>query len=239
MRPSIVGLAAALLLPLLVPSSVAAGRPPSPYTARVLTPGAERYVARASADGEVTVRARPPLGEVPRDWNRREILHRPGDRPTLDQTVCATWTGQSRHQDQEGLAVRVVVGPGDRTRAVTLTKNTFGTFVWVFNVLTWDSRRLAQPWREVGQFNLGPVVTSDLKLLRFPWRVCLRASGPRITFKVWVPRREPEPPWTDRVHTRTATVSHRFQRPGVPGWYVGHLRPGDHVTYAGLTASSP
>ena len=27
-----------------------------------------------------------------------------------------------------------------------------------------------------------------------------------------------------------------FDRPGVPGWYVGHLLPGDHVTYADLSA---
>ena len=170
--------------------------------------------------------------------NRREILVQPGARPSRDQSVCATWTDQSRDLDQEGLAVRFRVGPGDRRRAVTLTKNTYGNYVWVFNLVTWDTRRSGEPWRSFGQFDLSPVVSSNLRLLPFPWRVCLRAQGSRVDFKIWLPRREPEPSWTDPVHTRSATVPHRFEGPGVPGWYVGHLRPGDHVTYADLQAGT-
>ena len=226
------GAAAGLLLPLSMPAGAAAPG----LTAEILTPGSERYVVRTGPAGEVTVRATPPQEGRPQNWNRREILVRPGTRPSRDQGVCATWTDQSRDADQEGLAVRFRAGPGDRRRAVTLTKNTFANYVWVFNLLTWDTRRTGDPWRSLGQFDLSAVVSSDLQLLPFPWRVCLRAEGRRIDFKIWLPDREPEPPWTDPVHTRSATVPRRFDRPGVPGWYVGHLQPGDHVTYADLSA---
>ena len=225
------GAAAALLLPLSMPAGAAAPG----LTAEILTPGSESYVVRAGPAGEVTVLATPPQEGRPQNWNRREILVRPGTRPSRDQGVCATWTDQSRDADQEGLAVRFRAGPGDRRRAVTLTKNTFANYVWVFNLLTWDTRRTGDPWRSLGQFDLSSVVSSDLQLLPFPWRVCLRAEGRRIDFKIWLPDREPEPAWTDPVHTRSTTVPRRFDRPGVPGWYVGHLQPGDHVTYADLS----
>ena len=222
--------AAAVVVALSVPAVATAPA----VTAETLTPGPERYVVRTGAAGEVTVRAQAPGDGPPRDWNRREILVLSGARPSRDQSVCATWTDQSRHLDQEGLAVRFRAGPGDRRRAVTLTKNTFANYNWVFNLLTWDTGRTGQPWRRFGQFDLSPVVSSHLRLLPFPWRVCLRAQGRRVDFKIWLPDREPEPTWSDPVHTRSATVPRRFARAGVPGWYVGHLRTGDHVTYADL-----
>ena len=225
-----VAAAVALLLPLSVPAGAVAPR----FSAETLTPGAERYVVRIGPATAVTVRAKAPRDGPPRDWNRREILVLPGARPSRDQSVCATWTDQTRDLDQEGLAVRFRAGPGDRRRAVTLTKNTYANYNWVFNLLTWDSDRPGQPWRKFGQFDLSPVVSSHLRLLPFPWRVCLRAQGRRVDFKIWLPDREPEPAWSDPVHTRSATVPQRFTRAGVPGWYVGHLRPGDHVTYADL-----
>jgi hypothetical protein len=230
-RVGLVVAALLLLLALAVPATAAR----SGLVEEVLTPGPERYAVSSGPSGEVTVRARGPRQGSPLEWNRREILVRPGARPSRDQGVCATWTGQSRDLDQQGLAVRFRAGPGDRRRAVTLTKNTFANYVWVFNLLTWDTQRSGEAWRSLGQFDLSPVVSSDLQLLPFPWRVCLRAEGRRVDFKVWLPDREAEPSWDDAVHVRTATVPRRFAQPGVPGWYVGHLQPGDHVTYANLT----
>ena len=100
---------------------------------------------RTGPDGELTVQAGPPVAGVPPAWNRREILVQRGARPTRDQSVCATWTDQSRDLDQQGLAVRFRAGPDGRRRAVTLTKNTFANYVWIFNLLTWDTRRSEQP----------------------------------------------------------------------------------------------
>jgi hypothetical protein len=232
-RPT-VALAAGLatLLPLL---SVAPVTGASGLAAETLTPGPERYVVQSGAVGEVTIRAEAPADGLAHDWNRRELLVSPGATPSRDQSVCATWTEESRRLDQQGLAVRFRAGPAGRSRAITLTKNTFAGYVWVFNLLSWDTRRPGVAWRTLGQFDLSPVVSSHLKLLPFPWRVCLRAQGRRVDFKVWLPDREPEPPWNDPVHSRSAPVPHRFQQPGLPGWYVGHLRPGDHVSYADMS----
>jgi hypothetical protein len=204
---------------------------------RVLVSGPEHYVVSSPAAGAVTVSARPVVGPAPPVWNRREILVAPGEQRSRDQTVCATWTGDSRDLDQQGLAVRLRTGPGDRLRTLTLTKNTYGYFVWVFNLLSWDSRRAGDPWRELGQFDMGDVLTVGRTVRPFPWRVCLRARGRQLGFKVWLPRQEAEPSWTDPVHTRWTRVSHRLDRPGVPGWYAGHLEPGDSVAYTDMTTT--
>ncbi len=231
-RSRIAAALAVLLLPCAQPAAAAAPG----YVEEVLTPGPGRYAVRSGPAGELTVRARSLRHGQPLEWNRREILVRPDARPSRNQVVCATWTEQTRDLDQQGLAVRFRSGPGDRRRAVTLTKNTFGGYVWVFNLLTWDTHRSGDAWRSLGQFDLSPVVSSDLQLLPFPWRVCLRAQGRRVDFKVWLPDREPEPTWEDPVHAHSTTMPRRFVKPGLPGWYVGHLQPGDHVTYAELTA---
>jgi hypothetical protein len=230
------GATAMLLAPVSVPPVVQASNAGSRLASETLTPGPERYVVRTGAAGEVTVRARAPVVQ-PLAWNRREILVAPGAVASRDQQVCATWTHQSRDLDQEGLAVRSRVDSSGHRQAVTLTKNTYANFVWVFNLLTWDTGRRGVPWRLLGQFDLHAVVSPDGRLARFPWRVCLRAHGRRVDFKVWLAGREPEPPWSDGLHARSTSVSSRFVRAGVPGWYVGHLQPGDTVTYADLTSA--
>jgi len=208
------------------------------YDWQVLTPGPERYVLSTEPGRAVTVRARPPAASADPSGNRRQVLVRSGARPSRDQTACATWVGQSASTNQEGLAVRVGIGPGDRLRAVTVTKNTYGAYDWVFNLLTWDSRRPGDAWRGIGQFDMSGVVSAQLQLLPFPWRVCLRAEGRAVGFKVWLPDREPEPSWSDAEHTGWARVTRGFVRPGVPGWYVGHLLPGDKISYAAMTAET-
>jgi hypothetical protein len=183
----------------------------------------------------VVLTARNPL-HLPVDaWNRRQVFTERAAAPSTNQTVCATWSHQSEPYIQQGLAVRVRGGPGDRQRAVTLTKNTFTGYFWVFNVLTWDTRRPGDPWREVAQFNLSDVVVQDGQWAPLPWRVCLRVHARTLAFKVWLPDQEPEPAWQDPTHTRRASLPGRFVYPGRPGWYVGHLPAGETTEYADLT----
>jgi hypothetical protein len=213
-----------------------AGAGAGAVVAETLTPGPERYVVRSGPAGRLTVRATAPADGLTHDWNRREVVLAPGVTDSRDQSVCATWTAESNRLDQQGLAVRLRTGPAGRSRAITLTKNTYAGYVWVFNLLSWDTRRSGVPWLAIAQFDLSPVVTRHHRLLPFPWRVCLRAVDRRVDFKVWLPARESEPAWSDPVHVRSARVAARLTRPGVPGWYVGHLRPGDRVTYADTAA---
>ena len=233
----------ALAVPLGLPQAtlIAQGvRPDPPRSSKVfdwhvLVPGPERFRLRQGASGSVLVTARNPL-HLPVDaWNRRQVFTKRATAPSTNQTVCATWRYQSQPYVQQGLAVRVVGGPGNRQRAVTLTKNTFAGYFWVFNVLTWDTRRPGDPWRKVAQFNLSDVVVEDGQWVPLPWRVCLRVHARTVTFKVWLPDEEAEPAWEDPTHTRQASLPGRFVYPGRPGWYVGHLPVGESIEYADLT----
>jgi hypothetical protein len=203
------------------------------YVRSVLTNDGTRMHLRQKAGGRVVwVGDRRDVGH--RDQNVREVFRRPGARVADRQTTCATWLRQSGPSVQQGLAVRIR-GAGGRVRAVTLTKNVLFGLGWVFNVLTWDTARDGDPWRAVGQFDLSPVVGQSAEhLAPLPWRVCLRAAGRTVTFKVWLPEEGPEPSWHDSTHVRAAQLP-RGYAVGRPGWYVGHLPPGGRVVYSGLT----
>jgi hypothetical protein len=207
----------------------------SAYVRTVLTDDGPRLHLRRGPGGRVVfVGARS--GAAHRDQNVREVFRRSGARVVGPQTTCATWVRQSGRSVQQGLAVRIRDRAG-RVRAVTLTKNVeFGIF-WVFNLLTWDTARRGDPWRAVGQFDLSPVVGRSVKRLApLPWRVCLRATGRTVAFKVWLPREGAEPSWQDETHVRRARLP-RGYAVGRPGWYVGHLPAGGRVVYDRLTTS--
>ena len=170
-----------------------------------------------------------------RDQNVRQVFRPTNARVADRQTTCATWLRQSDPSVQQGLAVRIR-DAGGRVRAVTLTKNVLFGLGFVFNVLTWDTARDGDPWRTVGQFDLSPVVGQSVDhLAPLPWRVCLRATGRTVAFKVWLPRQGAEPSWQDSTHVRSARLP-RGYGVGRPGWYVGHLPAGGRVVYEGLTA---
>ena len=206
------------------------------YRWHVLVDGPERISLRSRPGGRVELRGRNPTGAPIADFNRRQVFTATDGVPTQDQHVCATWTRQSEPVLQQGLAVRVRSDAGGRQRAVTLTKNTFANYFWVFNLLTWDTRRAGDPWRALGQFDMSDVVVADGRWVPLPWRVCLRVKGRTLTFKVWLPRQEAEPTWRDPVHSRRITLKQRFVFDGEPGWYIGHLPPGQSAEYADLTS---
>ena len=205
--------------------------PPSPVFSRsVLTADDSRYRFSRHPDGRVVVRA----PKVNPDSNRRELFSKPGVPVSRDQTTCATWVEESDALVQEGLAVRIV-DRGGRVRAITLTKNTVFKLDWVFNIVTWDTARHGDPWRNVEQFDMGAAVgTPELGVTPFPWRVCLRATGRTVAFKVWLPGSMAVPSWDDPTYARSAKVPARFIVGGAPGWYVGHLPVGGKVVYADL-----
>jgi hypothetical protein len=218
-------------------AELAAPAPPerSAYVRSVLTDDGPGLHVRKASGGRVVVRGeRSDVRH--RDRNSREVFRRPGAPMAGPQTTCATWIRQSDQSVQQGLAVRIRDRAG-RVRAVTLTKNVEFGLYWIFNVLTWDTARSGEPWRKVGQFDLAPVVgKSAHRLAPLPWRVCLRATGRTVEFKVWLPEEGAEPSWQDPVHARSARLP-RGYAVGRPGWYVGHLPAGGRVVYGGLTTS--
>jgi hypothetical protein len=183
--------------------------------------------------GRLILAGRNPTGAPIKDWNRREVFTRRPVHRSINELACATWTSETANTVQQGVAVRVRQ-TGQRLRAVTVTKNVFANFFWVFNVHTWDTSRHGDPWRLVAQFDMSDVVGDQGGLLPFPWRVCLRVRGRTLSFKVWVPRKEIEPGWGDPVHVRRSRLSARYVFGGVPGWYVGHLRARQTTVFSKL-----
>jgi len=220
------------VLSLVLTSTIGVAAAPAPFSRSVLTADDSRYRFVSKDDGTLVVRA-PRSNPAA---NRREVFSRPRAPVGRDQTTCATWVRHSDALVQEGLAVRIV-DRRDRVRAITLTKNTVFGVDWVFNVLTWDTRRNGDPWRTVEQFDMGGAVgTPELGVEPLPWRVCLRATGRTIAFRVWLPGRMAPPAWDDPTYARSTTVPTSFNRVGSPGWYVGHIPPGGKVVYDDLTA---
>ncbi|QIG44014.1 hypothetical protein G5V58_15620 [Nocardioides anomalus] len=216
-----------LLLTGAASAPVGSAAPPAGFAWRVLTSGPERFAVATEGRG-VTITGLAPTGVVPPFWNRRQVLVPRGARPARDQTVCATWVRETNWSNQQGLAVRVSRPHGGPLRALTLTKNVFGHATWWINLLSWRG----QEFTTLGQFDMSGVVSQDGERVRaFPWRICLRAEGERLGFKVWLPRREPEPAWDDPGHTAWVSAP---ERSGLAGWYAGHLAPGDQLRYADL-----
>ena len=84
---------------------------------------------------------------------------------------------------------------------------------------------------------MSQVVTADNQYLPFPWRICARASGAVLTFKVWLPLLEAEPSWSDPIHARETTVPSDYLAPGTAGWYIGHIPAGGSAYYGDLGVS--
>ncbi|GAA4740805.1 hypothetical protein GCM10023350_26640 [Nocardioides endophyticus] len=194
----------------------------------VLTPDGSSYHYRYDGD-RLAVRASRGGGEP----NRREVVVDQQAPVSRDQLSCATWTRQSSWRVQPGLAVRVN-DTGDRVRAVTLTKNIVFGVQTVINVLTWDTARRGEPWRAVGQYDVARAVVRDGKLLRLPWRVCLRVADRRMSFKIWPIGRVDRPGWSERRYVRHARLPRSFDIAGRPGWYVGHVPGGGSAVYRDL-----
>ena len=122
-------------------------------------------------------------------------------------------------------------------RAVTATKNVYFGATWIINLHVWDSRRTPQQ-RQIGQFDLRPVLWPDGHPAPLPWRLCARAVGSTLDFKVWRLNAEAEPAWGDTSHGGSATVPAKWVKAGKPGAYVGHIPPGGSTTFAGLTTAA-
>lgn len=150
--------------------------------------------------------------------------------PSIDQTVCATWTAASADSNQEGVMLR-----WDGTRGITLTKGVWAQVYTVINVHTWDTTAPVDQGRftQIAQFPLTALGWPNAAARPLPWRICASATGTTIRFKAW-PTADHEPAGDDPCCTGTATVTDTW--PGRPGWYAGHLAPGHQLTYTDLTA---
>lgn len=153
---------------------------------------------------------------------RLGLLHN-GISPSTDQRSCATWQDETNRNAQEGALLR-----WDGQHGATVTKNVWGGAYWGFNVHTWDTK--ASPaFTQVAGFTVKAVVDQPL-----PWRLCAYATGQTVSFKVW-PLSMPEPADGDPCCWRVAEGVPMPEQ-GRPGWYIGHLHPGESATFTDMTA---
>lgn len=206
------------------------GYPWRASSAVLTTDGVDNYMFSTSPD-HMTVAA---LGTNTRA-DLRTVFY-PTDVPTqTNAQSCATWTDGTWAETQQGAALRISTDWAGNTRAITVTKNVFGGFVWVFNIHLW----ISGPTRTqdlIAQFNLKDgVIAPNGALKPFPWRMCARAIGPTIDFKVW-PTTEPEPVWGNPAYGGSATVPDAWVYAGHTGWYAAHLSAGNQANFTDLAS---
>lgn len=172
-----------------------------------------------------TVSAAPTTNE----GGNTRVVFWPAEGPAIaDQQSCVAWKELDPHS-QQGIALRTQSASGN-TRAITVTKNTWYSASWIFNVHVMDTAN-SDAFVQILGTNLEDVlVRDDRTLAPLPWHLCARVVGDQVSFKVW-PADEAEPEWMDGVHGAGVSLPDGWDEPGVPGWYVGHLSPGVSTTY--------
>ncbi len=214
------------------------GRPVPSGHAATLTSATDQHYAYSGDGSSVTA----TMGTEATDRNIREVFWPPGTSFAADQQVCATWwdpaLSPDRPHPQPGIALRVHPvgsgpnGVGTGLRAITVNQNVFAGAVWTVWVNLWDTSRSDRPF-PVAKANLFDIVAVDDHTMLQPWRVCARARGTTVTFKVWTGDREPS--WRDGDHVRTAELPADWKVPGYAGGYVAHLHPGGSARFSDLS----
>jgi hypothetical protein len=161
------------------------------------------------------------------DSNLREVFWEEDAPDVADSGACATWQSASTTSLQQGLALRASSNPGG-TRAILVTKNVFLGGTWVFNIDVWDTA--TSGLAVLKGVNLQDVFMRAGQLTPLPWRMCARARGDIVDFKVW-PLDQTEPQWGDPRFGGFTQLPPGWHLPGKTGWYIGHLPAGAFATY--------
>lgn len=203
----------------------------SPLGAGNLTPEGDDRYGLTQVDGVVTAAA--PVTNT--GGNTRVAFWRFVDSASVDQESCATWVDAHGRFQQQGAALRVRSVDG-RTTAITVTGNVHLGARWFFSVHVMDSA--ADPaLHQVGGFDLSDVFRpggpETTEVPPYPWRMCARVVGDTVSFIVW-PLTHPEPAWADPRFGGSVQLPPGWGEAGRPGWYVGHLEPGDSVGFSDL-----
>jgi hypothetical protein len=199
----------------------------------VLTPdGADVYTFASDANGVITASAPVDNGGA----NLRNVFWIKGAPAAVDASSCATWTNATSVRVQQGAALRII-RRSSYTRAVTVTKNIYYGATWIINLHVWDSRE-NPAGRAIGAFDMSDELWPDGEPAPLPWRLCARAVGSTLEFKIWRPNDEPEPAWGDRAHGGAAAVPAGWVQVGKTGLYAGHIPPDGSATFADVTTAA-
>jgi hypothetical protein len=167
----------------------------------------------------------------------RTLFWRTGDPFSANQQACATWTQASQLFTQHGVAVRISK-EADRTTGITVTKGVYAYDFTVFNVHLWDNSQPDAGLRFLAQFQLQPTVQHDGGYLPLPWRMCVRVIGDILDFMVWPTMWRGQPAWGEPGVGGAVQLPPDAPQAGRPGWYMGHLLPGQWARYGSLLAEA-
>ena len=206
-------------------------QPISPALASgVITP--DRDDTYALFAGGNTVTATAPSSNVA--INTRVAFWRRGQRLTANEQSCATWSSQSAPVNQQGAVLRVREVANGVRRGILVTKNVWLGANWVFNVHVW-STGWPQVYNHIAQFDLSRVFAPGGQPVALPWSLSARVVGEVVSFIAW-PASQSPPSWEDPTHGGSVRLPPGWSAPGLAGWYIGHLRPGDSATLTNVAA---
>ena len=185
-----------------------------------LTPEAgDRYLYDPGR-GSMVVRAPGTNG----GGNLRQVWWPLDADASVNQQSCATWAEFGGPIAQAGIALRVRRQSG-AVQAITVTNNIWWGARSGWNVHAWPA-------------NGGPALVVGQRLLGnppLPWRLCARAVGSTVDFKVWsLTGSGGEPAWGDSRFGARFTLLPEWVYAGQPGWYTGHLRRGEVLSFDAL-----
>ena len=187
-----------------------------------LTPDGDDQYLYEPGRGSMVVRA-PATNE---GGNLRDVWWPMNATATVDHESCATWTEFGGPIAQAGVALRVR-RQGGAVQAITVTNNIWWGARSGWNVHAWPAD--GGPTLVVGQRLLG--------IPSLPWRLCARAVGSMVDFKVWsLADGGSEPAWGDPVFGASFELLPEWVYVGQPGWYTGHLRRGEALSFDSLRA---
>ncbi len=196
----------------------------------VITPDRDDTLSLFAAGNAATATAAGSNVSV----NTRLAFWRRVEHPAMDEQSCGTWAAQSAAMNQEGAVLRVRELANGVRRGILVTKNVWLGANWLFNVHLW-STGWPHVYNHIAQFDLSAVFVRSGALVPLPWTLCARVVGDVVSFIAW-PATEPRPAWEDATHGGSVRLPAGWLAAGVPGWYIGHLRPGDSATLTNLAA---
>lgn len=190
----------------------------------VMTPDGTDAYTLAAQPGSATVAA--AAGNI--SGNLRDVWADPTSPASYAQESCTTWS-ESSWNDQEGAALRIRTTRGV-TRAITVMKNVIFGATWVFNAHVFTGSTYVQ----FGTVNLAPTFAPAGVPIPGPWSLCAKIKASTLSFVVW-PSTMVRPAYGTAGYGASWTIPAGWTYKGVPGWYAGHIHPGEHVDYTSMS----
>ena len=169
------------------------------------------------------------------DGNEREAFWCDGSAVAQDEESCAQWT-TAPGNTQQGAMLHITRTSDGGVLGISVMENVYDYGYWTFNFDTWDSDDISAPYTEIGSADLSTVVLVGNDYVPHPWWLCARTIGDQLQFVVWTGD-NPRPAYGTPGAGGEVTIPAAYQGPGMAGWYIGHIPPGDGAGFNSLATA--